>query len=38
ELAEHPATAVACRAHAARFSWEATADAYQALYRAAAGA
>jgi alpha-1,6-mannosyltransferase len=32
ELAEDPATAQACRAHAERFSWDRTADAYRALY------
>jgi glycosyltransferase involved in cell wall biosynthesis len=32
ELAAHPATAVACRSRAAEFSWDATADAYAALY------
>ena len=32
ELAEHPATAKACRAHAARFTWEATTAAYLSVY------
>lgn len=32
ELAEHPATGVICRAHAARFTWEATTAAYSELY------
>ena len=33
ELARDPATAAACRAHAERYPWSATTDAYLALYR-----
>ena len=32
ELSKDPATAAACRAHTERYSWDATADAYEALY------
>lgn len=32
ELAEDPATAAACRAHAEGYSWQRTTDAYLALY------
>lgn len=37
ELAAHPATAVACRAHAAPFGWDATTEAYLALYEEVLG-
>jgi phosphatidylinositol alpha-mannosyltransferase len=37
ELAADPATAAACRAHAERFSWERTTEAYAALYEEVTG-
>lgn len=37
ELAGDPGTAAACRARAERFSWDATADAYAALYEELSG-
>lgn len=37
ELAEDPATAAACRAHAERYPWSATVSAYAALYEEVLG-